>query len=577
MVRSPTYFQGSQLARILWSFRREFAVVAALSMVANLLMLSPTLYMLQIYDRVLTSHNPLTLLVLSLTIFAFIAVMALAEWIRSRLLVRAGVRFDEALNDRIFRAGFRAELEQSGHNPGQALGDLANIRQFLTGGGTIAFFDAPWTPGYIAVSFMLHPILGWLSILFVLNLVILAIMGQRWSARPAEAAAQAEVEVNTYLFSKLRNSEVVESMGMLGDLRRRWAARHHKHLSLQSQVQRVSERMTAAIKFVRYTQQSLSLGAGALLAIQGEITVGSMIAANVLMSRASQPIESIVTTWKSFLSARSAFRRLGSLLEAHPEQPEGQRTTLPTGQVRVQSLVATAPNRAEPIVKKLDKEFPAGQLTAIIGPSGSGKSTLARALIGIWPYTQGQVLLDEHPLESWDRAALGPAIGYLPQDIQLFDGTIAENIARFGEVDSPRVIEAARRTGMHDMILRMPKGYDTNIGEAGSVFSGGQRQRIGLARALYGDPRLIVLDEPNANLDDAGDAALIKVLQDLRARGRTVFVITHRLNAVAIADRVVLLDNGEVRSDGSPEMVLATLRALHPAAPASLGLARLPA
>lgn len=568
--------QSNPLARILWSFRHEFAIVGLLSMVANLLMLSPTLYMLQIYDRVLTSRSELTLLALSLIILMFFAVMGLADWVRSRLMVRAGVRFDEALNGRIFRAGFRAELEQSGHDSTQALSDLTNIRQFLTGTGTIAFFDVPWTPVYIAVSFLLHPWLGWLSIFFVVNLVILAVIGQWLSAKPAATVSKAEVEVNRYLFSKLRNSEVVESMGMLGDLRRRWADRHRKHLGLQSQSLGVSQHMTAIVKFLRYTQQSLSLAAGALLAIHGEITVGSMIAANMLMSRASQPIETIVTIWSSFLAARSAYDRIGSLLDAHPEHADGDRTERPIGQLELRGLVATAPNRAEPILKTIDKEFAAGQLTAIIGPSGSGKSTLARVLIGIWPHTEGQVLLDGQPLECWDRTVLGPEIGYLPQDIELFEGTIAENIARFGELDSTAVIDAAQRAGVHEMILRMPKGYDTPIGDGGSVLSGGQRQRIGLARALYGDPCVIVLDEPNANLDDLGDVALLKAIQDLKARGRTVFVISHRLNVLAIANRVVLLNNGVVQADGSREGVLATLRDPQPPQPANAGLGSLP-
>ncbi len=576
-MTAPSLLPRSPLARILWSFRREFMIVGLLSMVANLLMLTPTLYMLQIYDRVLVSQSQLTLLMLSLITLMLFVVMALAEWIRSRLLVRSGVRFDEALNDRIFRAGFRAELEQSGHNPSQALGDLTTIRQFLTGNGTIGFFDAPWTPIYIAVSFLLHPFLGWLSMLFAISLVILAVVGQRLSAKPAAAASKAEVEVNTYLFSKLRNSEVIEAMGMLGDLRRRWAGRHEDHLALQTQAQRISQRISAIVKFLRYTQQSLSLAAGALLVIRGELSIGSMIAANILMSRASQPIEAIVTNWSSFLSARSAYGRIGRLLEAHPEQAQGERVEEPTGAIVVQGLVATAPGRPEPILKSLDKEFPAGQFTAIIGPSGSGKSTLVRALIGIWPFTEGRVLLDGHPLESWDRAALGPSIGYLPQDIELFDGTIAENIARFGDVDSNAVIDAARRAGMHEMILRMPKGYDTRIGDGGNVLSGGQRQRIGLARALYGDPWLIVLDEPNANLDDVGEAALIRAIEELKSRGRTVFVVTHRMNALALADRVVLLNNGVVQGDGARETVLGSLRAPDRSLPANPGLTYQPA
>ena len=560
-MMTPAFFKRSQLTRILWSFRREFAVVGLLSAIANVLMLSPALYMLQIYDRVLRSHSELTLLMISLIIFLFLAVMSFSEWIRTRLLVRAGVRLDEALSDRIFRAGFRAELEQSGHNPGQALGDLANLRQYLTGTGIIAFFDAPWTPIYILVMFLLHPWLGWLSIFFVANLVILAVVSQRRSEKLAEDVAKADVEVNAYVFSKLRNSEVIESMGMLGDLRRHWGNRQQNYLRVLGRSLRVNRDMSAFVRFIRYSQQSLTLGAAALLAIKGEITIGSMIAANILMSRASQPIEVIVTTWGSFLSARSAFTRVEKLLDAHPEYATGNRVETPDGEIQLQGVVATAPNRAEPIIKPLDIVFPAGQVTAIIGPSGSGKSTLARTLIGIWPYTEGQILLDGIALSNWDRAALGKSIGYLPQDIELFEGTIADNIARLGEVASTKVIDAAMRAGLHELILRMPSGYDTPIGDAGHFLSGGQRQRIGLARALYGDPRLIVLDEPNANLDETGDAALIRAIEDLKARGRTVVLITHRPNALAVVDRILILNNGVVQADGARETILAALRA----------------
>jgi len=569
IVPSLPFVERSPLAGILWSFRREFAFVGLLSMVSNLLMLSPTLYMLQIFDRVLVSGSELTLLMVSLIIIFFFAVMAFADWVRARLLVRTGVRFDETLNERVFEAGFRAELEQSGHNPVQAFADLTNVRQFLTGRGTIAFFDVPWTPVYIAVSFVLHPYLGWLSILFVTNLVVLGIVGKRVSWKASEAASNAEVAMNKYLFSKLRNSEVVEAMGMLGSLRRRWAGRHRRLLRAQAKVQEVTDHTSTLVKFVRRTQQSLSLAAAAWLVIRGEISLGSMIAANLVVARASLPVETIVTLWSSILSTRAALGRLGDLLVAHPAHAEGSRMEPPIGAIELKGLVATAPNRVEPILKSLDKEFRAGQFTAIIGPSGSGKSTLARALIGIWPYTKGQVLLDGHSLDSWQKAILGSAIGYLPQDVELFDGTIAENISRFGSRDSGRVIEAAQRAGMHDMILRMPKGYDTPIGDAGSVLSAGQRQRIALARALYGDPRLVVLDEPNANLDEAGDMALSKAIEDLKARGRTVFVITHRMNVLALADRVLLLNRGTVQADGSREAIFATLPRNEP--PPSVG------
>ncbi len=576
-MMNSAFSKRSQLTRILWSFRREFAVVGLLSMVANLLMLSPALYMLQIYDRVMRSQSEITLVMISLIIFMFIAVMSLAEWIRGRLLVRAGMRLDEALGDRIFRAGFRAELEQSEHNPSQALSDLTNIRQYLTGTGIVAFFDAPWTPVYIAVMFLLHPWLGWISLFFVVNLVILAIISQWRTKKFASESAKAEVDVNAYLFSKVRNSDVIESMGMLGDLRRHWSDRQQNYLRLQSRAQGVDRTMTALVRFVRYSQQSLILGAAALLAIKGEISIGSMIAANILMSRASAPMEIIVATWSNFVSARSAFGRVEKLLDAHPDQATGHRVETPVGEISLQGVAATAPNRAEPIIKPLDIAFPAGQVTAIIGPSGSGKSTLARTLIGIWPYTEGQVLLDGSPLTTWDRAALGKAIGYLPQDIELFDGTIADNIARLGRVDSTKVIDAAMRAGLHDMILRMPGGYDTPIGDAGSFLSGGQRQRIALARALYGDPHLLVLDEPNANLDEAGDAALIRAIEELKARGRTVILVTHRPNALAVVDRILILNNGVIQADGSRESILAALRAPHQAPPGNPSVAHQPA
>ena len=560
-MSAPMFFQRSRLTRILWAFRREFALVGLFSMLANLLQLTPTLYMLQIFDRVYLSQSELTLLAVTILLVLFVAVMGFAEWLRSRLLVRAGVQFDNALNERVFRAGFRAELEQTGHKSAQAVTDLTQIRQFLTGTGTIAFFDAPWTPIYIGVAWMLHPYLGMLAIFFVCNLVALAWVNQRRTAGPTQAASEAELEVNKFLGAKLRNAEVVESMGMLGDLRRRWKQRHLAHLHAQGHAYDVGHSVTAFMKFIRYSQQSLSLGAGALLCINGELSVGSMFAANILMGRASQPIEVLVATWSQFLETRLAFGRLEHLLEDHPEPAAGRAGGLISGGVGLRGFSATAPGRATPIIKPLDAEFPAGELVAIIGPSGSGKSTLARSIMGIWPHTQGAVLFDGVPVEDYDRDALGAQLGYLPQDVELFEGTIAENIARFGELDAPRVIEAAQRAGLHEMILRFPKGYDTPIGPGGNALSGGQRQRIALARAMYGDPQLLVLDEPNANLDDAGEAALVTALQGLRERGRSVYLITHRLNALAVVDRLVVMQDGHIVANGPRDAVLAALRA----------------
>jgi ATP-binding cassette subfamily C exporter for protease/lipase len=323
----------------------------------------------------------------------------------------------------------------------------------------------------------------------------------------------------------------------------------------------------AVSKFVRYVQQSASLGVGALLVIWGELSPGAMIAANVLMGRALAPIDMLVGTWKSFLTAREAFKRLAGLLDQHPERDPALQRTSPLGALTLKAVVATAPSRAMPILKGIDLQIDPGTVLVVMGPSGSGKSTLARVMLGIWGDVRGEVLLDGRPIEGWDRSDLGPHVGYLPQDIELFDGTIAENIARFGEIDPNAVIAAAQAAGLHDMILRFPKGYDTPMGEAGSLLSGGQRQRVALARAIYGDPKLVVLDEPNANLDDVGEAALARAVLALKNKGSTVILVTHRPGAVAVADRLLVIRDGMVQIEGPRDQVIAAMRPQAPAQP----------
>jgi len=559
-MKTPEFFKRSALTTTLWGFRREFVIVGLFSMIANVLMLTPTLYMLQVYDRVLASQSELTLMAMSLLALFLFAVMGFAEWMRSRLLVSTGVRLDDQLSTQVFNASFEAHLSQSGASPSRAFGDLIQIRQFLTGNGIFAFFDAPWTPIYMAVLFFLHPWLGVLGIVFALVQASLAWFGHRHSLAPSEAATQAGSEAGQFLQGKLRNAEVLESMGMVHNLRARWEQRHQNHLDKSSAAQQLTHRITAWSKFIRYTQQSLSLGVGALLVIDGQLSPGGMIAANVLMARALAPIDMIVGSWRQFIGMRYAFSRLEQMLIDFPTRDTAFKRVAPTGAVTLQEVFATAPGRADPILKKVSFQVPAGIVTAVLGPSGSGKSTLARVLMGIWPDVSGQVLFDELPVDGWNRVELGPHLGYLPQDIELFEGTIAENIARFGEVDPTQVIDAAQSAGLHDMILRFPKGYDTPIGEAGNLLSGGQRQRIGLARAIYGSPQLVVLDEPNANLDDAGEAALFKTIQQLKAKGSTVFLITHRPGALAVADRILILRDGHVVANGPRDAVIAALQ-----------------
>ena len=553
----PPFFDQSVLTRTLWTFRREFLLAGAFSMVINLLMLTPPIYMMQIFDRVLVSMNQWTLLALSLVGLLMLVLMALLEWLRTRLLVRASLRLDQQLSSEVFNASFEAYLSQAKANPSRAFRDLADLRQFLTGTGIFAFFDAPWVPIYIAVLFLLHPYLGFLAIGFALIQAALAFFGHRRTLAPQHESGKAQSDSMGFLQGKLQNAEVLEAMGMVSNLRGHWVERHGISQVRQREVLAISNRVSAWSKFIRYAQQSLTLGAGALLVIDGQMSPGGMIAANLLMTRALAPIDLLVSGWRGFIGAREAFDRLQSLLMAYPARDPALTRVAPTGAIALRNVMATAPGRTDPILKGVSFSVAPGTVTVVMGPSGSGKSTLARVLLGIWPDVSGEVLLDERPIDHWNRIELGPYLGYLPQDIELFDGTVAENIARFSEPDPQKVIAAAQEAGLHDMILHFQNGYDTPIGEAGNRLSGGQRQRIGLARAIYGAPPVVVLDEPNANLDDAGEAALVKSVRELRAKGKTVIIITHRPDIVAVADRLLILRDGRVQAEGPRDAVVA--------------------
>jgi ATP-binding cassette subfamily C exporter for protease/lipase len=549
------------LSRTLWVLRREFLVVGVFSMVANLLMLVPTIYMLQVYDRVMVSQSAGTLLVVSFIALFFLGLLTFTEWSRTRLLVRAGVRLDDMLSKRLFHASYEAYLNPATDIPSRSFTDLTELRQFLTGNGTLAFFDSPWVPIYIGVLFMLHPWLGVMALVFGAVQCVLAWWGSAATLPTQAQASKAQQGASSYLQSKFRNAEVVESMGMVSNLYRRWAARNANAIGEGMRAQEVSGRVLAWSKFVRYTQQSLALGGGALLVIQGELSPGAMIAANVLMTRALAPIDLMVSTWSAFLSARQAFGRLRDLLSAHPSRHAMPVGEVPQGNMALRDVVACAPGRQDPILRGISAQFPKGSVTVVLGASGSGKSTLARVLLGIWPHSSGEVLLDGKPVGRWGRMELGPHVGYLPQEIELFDGSIAENISRAGPVNSEAVIAAAMASGLHSTILRFPKGYDTPMGEAGGLLSGGQRQCIGLARALYGQPALVVLDEPNANLDEEGESALLRAVQGLQAQGKTVVLISHRPGVVGVADRLLILRDGSVQASGPRDGVLAALAA----------------
>ena len=553
----PPFDTTHPLGATLWRLRREAASVGVFSLVANLLMLTPTLYLLQIYDRVLLSQSELTLLSVSLVALYFFLLIAFSEWSRSRLLVRAGVLFDQQINAQVFASSFKAALGNSGQRPGEAFTDLNSLRQFMTGNGIFVFFDAPWTPIYVIVAWLLHPWLGYLSLLFIANLLYLAWHHQSLSREGQIKSLELGTKSNGFVQTKLRNAEAIKSMGMLGGLQRRWSQQRAQHMLLQRQNQDREQRNQSQLKFVQYAQQSLVLAVGAWLVVRGELNPGAMIAANVLLARALQPVQMSVSTWKSFLAARLAYQRLRQLLQQQPTSTGGRIADAATqGRLTLNRLSAMASGRQQPILQDIQANIAVGQVVLIGGASGSGKSTLARCLLGIWPHTTGEVLLDGTLIDAWDQQSLGARLGYLPQDIELFEGSIAENIARFGPVESSKVIEAAEAADVHTMILHLPNGYDTQMGVAGSLLSGGQRQRIALARALYGNPAVVILDEPNANLDASGEVALLRAVQQLKDRGSTVLLIAHRGRLLSVADQLMILHQGRIQAFGAPTAIL---------------------
>lgn len=537
-------------------YRRVFWALAVFSGVINLLVLVPSLYMMQVYDRVLTSRNETTLLMLTVIAMGLFMLSGVIEWLRGQVMIRMSAGIDATLAQRLFDAAFTRSLRKQDSNPAQVFGDLTQVRQFITGQGLLAMLDAPWLPVFMVIAFLFHPWFGILSLGVALVLIGLALWGEL-STRPSLAQANGlSMKANLYVNSSLHNAEVIQAMGMLPALRKRWSWLQQGMISAQAVASDRGARISAMTKFVRVAAQSLSLGLGALLVLEGQISAGMMIAMSLLLGRALAPVEVAIGSWKQFVGARQSYRRLSDLLAEEPEAVAPMALPAPTGALKVERLLAAPPGAKDPIIKGVDFQLAKGEILAVIGPSASGKSTLARALVGIWPAMEGAVRLDGAPLDQWAPEALGPHLGYLPQDIELFDGSVAENIARFGELDSEPIIQAARHAGIHEMILRFPQGYDTVLGPGGQGLSGGQKQRIGLARALYGQPALIVLDEPNSNLDEAGEQALVQALRALKNAGSTVIMITHRPSVLGVVDKILVLNDGRQQLFGTRDQVL---------------------
>lgn len=559
-MKNPTnYKPRTPIAEALMAFKKAYFSVGVFSMFVNMLMLVPSIYMLQVYDRVLGSRSEMTLLMLTLIMFGMYALMGFLEWTRSRVLVRVGAKLDFNLNERVFNAAFQRNLLQAGQNPSQALQDLGGLRQTLTGAGVIALMDAPWFPIYLAVIFLFSPYLALFAIGGAVILVALAVINEKMAKPPLDAAQRLSIAAGAIANNHLRNAEVIDAMGMFGAVYQRWFAVHRKALSEQALASDRAGLLNSITKFVRISMQSLSLGYGALLVIDGHMTSGMMIASSILVGRMLAPMELLIANWKQLVSARASYQRLTELLEAFPERGKNMTLPRPQGKITLEAASGMAPGTRALIVKGVSLEISAGDVVAVVGPSASGKSSLARMLVGVWPAVSGSVRLDGADIFQWNKDELGPHLGYLPQDIELFDGTVSENIARFGKLDSEKVVQAAMAAGVHELVLRLPQGYDTKLGSAGCVLSGGQRQRIGLARALYGEPSLVVLDEPNSNLDDQGELALVETIKRLKEKGSTVVMITHRLGALAVVDKILVMHEGTAKLFGPRDQVLAAL------------------
>lgn len=551
---------SNEILAALAACRRGFVSVGAFSAVINLLMLAPALYMLQVYDRVLASGNHMTLAMLTLMVLGLYAFMGLLEWVRSLVVIRLGAQIDQQLGARIYDATFDASLRVGRGSSAQPLNDLTSLRQFATGNALFALFDAPWFPLYLAVLFLFHPWLGWLALGGAALLLALTWVNQWLTRAPLAEAGLLAIQATQAAGSHLRNAEATEAMGMLARLRQRWQGEHGRFLHLQNRASEQGAAFSAAAKGVRLALQSLMLGLGALLAVDGQITAGMMIAGSILAGRVLAPLDQLINAWKQWSGAQQAYRRLYDLLRAQPPRASGMSLPAPRGALRVEQLSACAPGSRTPVLAGVSFALEPGQRLVVLGPSGCGKSSLARLLVAAQMPLAGKVRLDGADLQQWDKDALGPHLGYLPQDVQLFAGSIAENIARFAEVEADKVVAAAQMAGVHELILRLPQGYDTRLGEGGAGLSGGQKQRIGLARAVYGLPSLIVLDEPDANLDEAGEQALLAALDRLREQGRTLVLVSHRPALLKGADQLLLLRGGQMQAFGPASRVLQELQ-----------------
>jgi ATP-binding cassette subfamily C protein/ATP-binding cassette subfamily C protein EexD len=538
------------------TYRSVLFSTIVFSAAINALMFVGPLYMLQVYDRVLQSRSEMTLLVLTFIAVFMLAIYGVMEWLRSRVLVRAGMRFDDQLANPLFNRVVSSTIAQPQAKAHFALGDIDRLREFFTGSGLIAICDVPWVPVFLVVCFVFHPLIGWVATSGAVIIFVLALLNEVVTRKSLGEANTHSQAAQHFANTTLQNVEVIRALGMEDSLRQRWAEMHRKMLELQAGASDRAGVLLSASKFVRMGLQVAILGTGAYLALEGQISPGVMIAASIMMGRALAPVDQVVGQWKQVIGARQAYGRLKQLFENLPGEEQRLQLPRPQGRISAEQVAIAAPGSRMPIVQGVNFQLEPGETLALVGPSGAGKSSLVRALVGVWPPLAGAVRIDGSELDHWNRSELGNHMGYLPQSVELFAGTIAENIARFRDTDPEAIVLAAQRAGVHDLIQSLPEGYETQIGVGGGQLSGGQRQRVGLARALFGDPAFIVLDEPNANLDGEGEAALVRALKDLKERRRTVVFVSHKTGLLALSDKTLIMADGRMRAFGPTREVL---------------------
>ena len=567
----------SELREAMLSLRPYFVRAGWFSLVASLLVLAPSVYMLEVYARVVDSRSHTTLVMLTLAVVGAYVLMEVLEWARSELMHSASVELDQKMSVRIFNAIFEANLRRMPGGTQQPFNDFRQVRDFLFSPALLAMMEAPIALVMMVLLFLISPVLGWSALVFAVLQTFVAWLNERSTKPPLMQANRAAIEAQQYADNTLRNAEVIESMGMLRDTHRRWLGKQRDFLDLQALASERAGGFQAVSKLLQTTLSSMLLGLGAWLLLHNQLSGGGgmIIVASILGGRMLAPLVQVVSQWQSVVNVRDAWSRVEQLLEAVPAQPRSMALPAPRGALHVEQLVAGAPGNPALILRGVQFALAPGEVLAVVGPSAAGKTTLARLLVGLWPAQGGKVRLDGADIHTWDKAELGVHLGYLPQGVELFEGTLAENIARFAQVEPAKVEAAARAVGLHEFILSLPQGYDSPVGPEGARLSGGQRQRVGLARALYGDPVFVVLDEPNSSLDEEGDAALARAIQEGKARGTTFVVMTHRTSVLGVADKMLVLRDGMQQVFGPRDEVLATLQQAkqQPAAPAARGQA----